>query len=190
MQYAVNAILLTLESSLNNCKISSKGAITLFDFLRNKPLIKRLNLGNNQLDDEIMKDLGELLRLLPNLYELSLEENKITDKGIEYISQYLVGNQSIRILDLSGNQQISDFSTTFFRTMIDKSCICDFYLLDTGMSLDDAFRLELDGRINNGLCENIYFPSRFVVYPYVSFSRSLSDLLYVSILIEELQMKE
>ena len=58
----------------------------LFDTLREyNSVVSDLNLSNNQIDDECMKQLGEYVQDNQHLDILRLSSNKVTDKRMEII---------------------------------------------------------------------------------------------------------
>ncbi len=107
----------------------------LFDTLREcNSVVSDLHLSRNQIDDECMKQLGEYVQDNEHLETLWLNMNKLTDKGIEIISENLIGNTKLKILDLKGNKGITDASVPYFIEIAKTSCITEIRLLVTSIS--------------------------------------------------------
>ncbi len=88
-------------------------------------VVSLLNLSENEIDDECMKQLGEYVQDNQHLEKLWLGSNKITDKGIEIISEYLIGNTKLKELNLSVNEGITDVSVPYLIEIAKKSCITE-----------------------------------------------------------------
>ncbi len=86
-------------------------------------VVSWLNLSYNEIDDECMKQLGEYVQDNEHLEILDISNNNITDKGIEIISEYLIGNTIINDLYLHGNEGITDVSAPYLIDIAKKSCI-------------------------------------------------------------------
>ncbi len=107
----------------------------LFDTLREcKSVVSDLNLYKNQIDDECMKQLGEYLQDNEHLEILRIDSIKITDKGIEILSEYLIGNTKLKELGLNVNEGITDVSVPYLIEIAKKSCITQIYLENTSIS--------------------------------------------------------
>lgn len=85
--------------------------------------IKRIDIQRNQLDDDCMASLGEYLQESPFVEELNIAYNHITDKGIEVLAEYIIGNTALNFLDFQGNREITEDSVSFFVDIATKSCI-------------------------------------------------------------------
>lgn len=96
----------------------------LLDTLKyNESKVTRVCLDGNQIDDFFMKQCGEYIRKNRNLESLSLGYNKVTDKGIEILSEYMHGNKTIRYLDIQGNDGITAKSIPYLKTIAESSLI-------------------------------------------------------------------
>lgn len=120
-------------------EMTSKGASLLFDTLREcNSVLCHINLSYNQFDDKCMKDLGEFIECDHFLERLTIsgyeetglgyedkkrENNGVTDKGVEILSEYLIGNTSLIHLELDGNKGITAASIPLFIEIVKKSCI-------------------------------------------------------------------
>jgi len=96
--------------------------------LLNELLIINISLSDNSIDDDCMKDLGELLQM--NKYIIMIDisypsksESGISDKGIEILTKYLKGNEILKELHLDQNNKITEKSIPFLKEMIINSRI-------------------------------------------------------------------
>lgn len=69
-----------------------------------------LHLAVNQLDDECLKSLGEYIQDNDYLEIVNLCNNQITDKGIQILTGYLIGNVVLKELKLDFIKQITNDS--------------------------------------------------------------------------------
>lgn len=127
----------------------------MFDFLKNKESITSLLLGLNEMDDNCIASIGNSLKYLPNLQEISLAANRFTNEGIRILAQHLEGNDSIKTLNLNGNQLINEKSIESLVAIINTSCISDLRLFNTAISNDQIIHLELESNFKNSLIETI-----------------------------------
>ncbi|CAF2535982.1 unnamed protein product [Rotaria sp. Silwood2] len=94
----------------NHCKrirlrdnnITSLGALTLAEGLKNNMTLESLDLRNNFISDLGVKSLA-LAIINSNLKTLNLESNGITTEGAQYLAQMLKNNQTLTELYLSKN---------------------------------------------------------------------------------------
>lgn len=132
-------------NSLSDNNMHSKGASLLFKTLSNcKSSISVLNLSSNGLDDECMKDLGELILDSTTLEYLRLDYTKITDKGIEILSSYLIGNTTLKRLGVSGNSEITRESVPYIHQIIKSSCLVELDLSHSSIeyaTYEEIFKL-------------------------------------------------
>ncbi len=87
-----------------------------------------MSLVENQLDDGCMQSLGEYIQDNQYLENLNLIQNRITDKGIEILSECLIGNTVLKRLDLQGNYDITNASTPCLVRIIKSSYVNHVYL--------------------------------------------------------------
>jgi len=78
-----------------------------------------------------MESLVNLLNEL-SISNINLRNNLITDNGIEILSEGLIGNISLKILDLQLNKLISDKSIPFLKELIQQSGLSN---IDLGRTL-------------------------------------------------------
>ena len=116
----------------------------MFDTLREcNSVVSKLNLSNNHIDDECMKQLGEYLQGNEHLEQLDIRQNpEITDSGIEILSEHLIGNATLNELDLIGNINITDVSVPHLIEIAKKSCIADIGLWNTSISEENGHEIE------------------------------------------------
>jgi len=112
-----------------------------------------LHLANNSIDDDCMKDLGELLQMNKSITTIDIScpfkySSGISDKGIEILTPYLKGNEKLKYLNLDKNKQITEKSIPFLKEMIINSrienIVCD------SIPLGDISSLLAINQIKNG----------------------------------------
>ena len=125
----------------------------MFDTLRECNLIvSKLSLYGNEIDDECMKQFGEYVQDNEHLERLEIGKIKISDKGIEIISEYLIGNTKLKELDLKYNKGITDVSVPYLIEIAKKSCITQMVVEYTSISeekqqeIDEAHKIPIDER--------------------------------------------
>ncbi len=96
--------------------------------------VSGLDLSNNKIDDECMKQLGDYVQDNQHFECLNVGWNKVTDKGIEIISEHLIGNTKLNLLDLSFNKRITDKSVPYLIEIAKKSCITQMDISYTSIS--------------------------------------------------------
>lgn len=130
--------------SLDGNAITSKGASKLFETLKNsKAKVTHLYLGENKLDDECITSLGEYLQNNSSLVEISLYWNQLSDRGIEILSNYIVGNNVLEAIDFSSNRAITAKSTPYFKEMVSRSCLQTVKLDDLPITFQKMEELRL-----------------------------------------------
>lgn len=96
----------------------------------------KINLSFNQIDDECFNSLGELIRDRQSLNDINLSGNKISDRGLEILLGYMIGNITFNSIDVSFNKKISDQSLPNLSEMATKSCLMKLALNDTSIPKD------------------------------------------------------
>ena len=115
----------------------------LLDTLREcNSVVSWLNLLNNDLDDECMKQLGEYVQDNEYLEKLWLGSNKVTDKDIEIISEYLIGNTKLKELELQYNKEITDKSVPYLIEIAKKSRVTESNVWSALISAEKSMRYE------------------------------------------------
>ncbi len=125
----------------------------LFDTLRDyNSVVSKLQLSDNEIDDECIKQCGEYVQDNEHIEKLWLDDNMITDKGIEIISEYLIGNTKLKVLDVDGNKGITDASGPYLIEIAKKSCITAIDTGDTSISeekqqeIKDLLKISIEQR--------------------------------------------
>lgn len=75
--------------------------------------VKDMNMDRSEINDNKIRALGPILANSKTLKKISFRKNKITDKGVEYLCNYLI-DSSIEVIDLSSNK-ISLKSLTYIK---------------------------------------------------------------------------
>lgn len=106
---------------------------------------------HNELDDECMESLGEYAQDNEHLECMKIG-NRVTDKGVEILSKYLIGNTKLEELSLSFNQGVTDASVPFLIEFAKKSSILRIDYFETSISdeqkgaLNNALRIPTEDR--------------------------------------------
>ena len=115
----------TLDVLLQNNHITAQGAAELFAALRKNPISDQLILSNNQLGDEGAAHLAEVLPSLQGT--VHVDANQIGDRGAASLARALLGQTSVKSLDLSRNE-VSDEGATALAQALGKSANLRFTL--------------------------------------------------------------
>lgn len=103
-----------------------------------KVSVTHIFLNENRIGDECFKSLGELLQNNETIQHIEINGNhclnKITDKGIEVLCSYLIGNLILKSLDFSKNQLITENSVPFLKEIASISYLNNIVLEDTSIS--------------------------------------------------------
>lgn len=109
---------------LDRNQLSSSGASMLFDTLKvHKSTIETLWIQHNKLDDDCMKSLGEYMKVNKSIGYVRIGYNDVSDKGIDILSPYLIGNTNIKYFGLGGNKRMTDKSFETLSKIIKSSNI-------------------------------------------------------------------
>lgn len=98
----------------------------MLDTLKNEHInIKSLNFSNNFIDDDFIPSLGEFIKSNPNFESFSLgvdryasEGKGITNHGIVVLSECLVGNTSLKSIDIYGQAKVNDEAFPILKDII------------------------------------------------------------------------
>lgn len=132
--------------SLSCNEITSKGAITLFDTLKCLKLpIKFIDLSNNMVEDEAMNSIGEFIQSSECIEEVHLRDTKITNKGIEILSQYIIGTMILKKLDVSENKYITEDAIEFLVDIAKSSYVTEIKV--NGTDIPQGRRKEIAHRL-------------------------------------------
>lgn len=85
-----------------------------------------------------MVSLAEFLQGNQHLTHLQLSINSFTDKGVEILSQSLIGNNVLQELSLGYNPNITDKSVPYLVDIATKSCIIRIEIWDTSISKESS----------------------------------------------------
>lgn len=144
-----NETLVALEFGYN--QITSIGASKIFESLYNHPQILSLNFTGNSLDDKCMKELAELMSFNTTIETLSIGI-RITDEGLEILAGGLIGNLSLKTLDLTNNEGITEASLPIIVDIGKKSAIKTMNVVGTSIQwgkqsvVQEALKIPLDRR--------------------------------------------
>lgn len=128
--------------------MTTKGASVLIDTLNQcKSIVSKLELERCQIDDECLKQLCEFVQNNEHLEELSLGYNLITDKGMEMLSESLIGNIKLKVLGIEYNNKITDASAPHLVEIAKKSCIKEIKLYGISLSPNNKQGIELKLKI-------------------------------------------
>ena len=81
-----------------------------------------------------MESLGEFIKNSRTIKNINIGYNRITDKGIEILLPYLIGNVTIDKIDIFGNKGITDESVPLLKEIIQKSNIKDIDINGTSIT--------------------------------------------------------
>lgn len=102
----------------------------MVDFLKeNKIFLTKLNLFGNPLDNGCLKSLGEYIAINKNIEEINIghdaekQSGLITDQGVNVLSEYVIGNKTLKLLSLAGNKNIKQKSVEMLNKMVESSNI-------------------------------------------------------------------
>jgi len=99
-------------------------------------------LNQNNLDDNCIESLGEFIQNSQTIKNIYIGDSKITDKGIELLLPYLIGNITIKKINICGNKGITDKSVPLLKEIIQKSNI--EYINISGTSIRKEEREEIE----------------------------------------------
>ena len=126
-------ILVLYSSSLTG------GIKQVSDSLCNNETLEQLLLYNvTRITDEDMTHLSTMLATNTTLKELRLINCNITDNGVRYICEGLTKNQTLTMLDIGHNRQITSVSTSTIADLIQTTTsLTRLYLNYTSLNNDD-----------------------------------------------------
>jgi len=125
-------------------KITSKGISILFKslFESKNENIKLIHIQQSNLDDSFIVDLGKIIKQNKNIIVIDLSNINISDNGIEILSEYIVGNTSIRSLYLCGNKGITNKSYSEIIYMLETSYIMNMNVDFTEISKTNLIKIK------------------------------------------------
>lgn len=121
----------------------------LFDALRvSRSNIAHIDLSSNRdVDDEIMKGVGEYIKENKHIKELYLLALQISDTGIAILTPYLDGNSTLTLLDFEENHGITDKSIPSLILMVESSRIENLCVVETSIENTDVLIVPLSCNI-------------------------------------------
>lgn len=132
--------------SLHRNSFTSEGAANLFDLLKSFPDIETIDLSTNIIDDECMQALGELISANNTLKSVNLsagwgDTTKITTRGVEILSSYVIGSTVLEELDFNSNSKITEDALEILSEMVLGSSIRSLNVRGTQISKDGKAKL-------------------------------------------------
>ena len=101
---AVNKTLLKLDASLT--KMQDESCIS--DCLKINKSLKELNMSENEITSNGVKEIATAIRVNTTLEKLDLSHNKISNDGVNFISDGLKNNNSLKEVNISRNKITSE----------------------------------------------------------------------------------
>lgn len=154
--YCLN--ILNFFNRLTSSNITSKGASILFKTLKEcNSEVEYISLEESQINDDCMEDLGEFIQSDSFLKNISIgnsygQDTIISDKGIEILTPYLIGNTVLKEIGIFGPNDITTKSFPLLNEIALKSCLNNFYIDEPNLSEDEfnnfnqIFNIPLDQR--------------------------------------------
>lgn len=99
-----------------------------------KSLVLAIWLTGNLLDDDCLENLGEFVQSNKMMESFNIGYNRITDKGMEIITEFVIGNTSLQFIGLEGNEDITEKSMNNIIEIAKKTHITSLYIYDTQIS--------------------------------------------------------
>lgn len=99
-----------------------------------------------------MKRLGKFIQENDCTEEIIFTNNQLTNHSVDILSEYLIGNTTLKRLDLVLNLAITDASVPHILEVIKKSCITELNLAYRSISdakvqeIEEALKIPLDQR--------------------------------------------
>lgn len=117
------------RNSMNFNKITSKGAIVLYDRLRmTESTLSCISISYiDSINDDCMQSLGEYLFANKSIEDIYLNRTSISNRGIEILVPFINNSSSIKRLYIAENKKVNDKSLPLLLSMIESSHIeeCD-----------------------------------------------------------------
>lgn len=156
-----------MKYSLSQNNIGNEGMSMLMNTLMNCDIsIQVLDISRNQIGNEIMELVGEFIASSHTVEQLNLCWNEINDEGLRLLSWSLIGNTSLKLLNLTGNKAITIESEGSLIELASKTCLIEIHLGDTQI-------IERDVNYFTGL---FYTPIEDRLIPIQSKSKSAAKL--------------
>ncbi len=126
-----------LRCSIADSQVTIKGASHLFETLNEcKSTISLLSISCVNFNEEFMKPLGECIQCNQHLETLHLVDLTLTDKGIEILSEFLIGNTTLKELGAIGISGITNASVPHLLEIVKKSYITNVVMNTLSLAFD------------------------------------------------------
>ena len=119
--------------------LSSESIGVIFKNL-NMSAVRKLNISNTPLDSKHVSTLSEILRDNKTMIELQLANCNITDNGVQYLCKVLTKNQTLTLLDISNNPQITSASTSTIAELINTTKSLRYLHVNNISFIDDDLK--------------------------------------------------
>lgn len=140
----------------------------MFDTLREcNSVISTLDLSVNKLDDDCIDSLGLYIQDNQHLENILIGYNKLTDNAVEILSESLIGNSTLKLLDLSSVVGITDVSTPHLIEIARRSFVTEIVIWDTCISSEKKQKI----------FESLAIPSNEREIPIKSSSKSAAKIV-------------
>lgn len=115
--------------------LTSRGVAILFDRFKNcHSTISWISITENNVDDNCMAALGEYIKHNENIAGVYVMYAQISDRGVEILSDHILGNKTIYQFDFQGNVGITDQSAQYFIDIAKNTYVNNIYVSDTSIS--------------------------------------------------------
>lgn len=139
---------------LSSNKLSSKGAKRLLSTLKNmNSSIEYIDLSGNRIDDSCIDCIGDYIQCNESCAGIALNNNSITDRGLQTLSKYLVVSYSSISLYLDANRGITNKSASLLAYLAKRSCTSIISVNDTSISeqniraIERMFQVPVEDRV-------------------------------------------
>lgn len=137
--------------------------------------VRKIDLGSQNLTDEVGEQAAMILRSKSSLRYLSLSSNKFTDITVRHVAHYLRTNTNCRWLSLSGNKITDTGGQYLIEALKDNSTLMSLSVSGISASLEREIQLLLLRNIVNNVEEIVDRPYNYVLGDPLSFLHQLSD---------------
>ena len=135
------------------------------DSLCNNETLEELVLWDvTGITDEDMTHLSTMLATNTTLKELRLTKCNITDNGVRYICEGLTKNQTLTLLNIGSNHQITSFSTSTIADLIQTTTSLTRLDLDNASLNNDDIKTICTSLTKNITIWKLYLSSRHYEY--------------------------
>ena len=126
-------------------------------------ILKVLSLINVTITDEDTSNLSTMLSINKILDKLQLSNCNITDNGVQYICEGLTKNQTLTLLNISYNPQITSASTSTIAELINTTKSLTVLYLDN-TSLNNDIKTICTELIENATIQKLYLSEQHEEY--------------------------